>query len=174
MEIGDPKIVALRDKVTAAQQEFDMAVTFKFRPGRCGCSSGLGSGLSRGWRSVPSGTCSRVNCEMRLSRIGVPTGSQCFVRPGRSPRGVAASTQQFETRSATHTRLFEVLRTALQIAKKAVNTFADSIQRGAILIVCQSADAKYPQDCFLSASRFSAFLFDHNGVTGKSGSTGAT
>src|SRR5580692_956250 len=28
MEIDDPKIVALRDKVTAAQQEFDMAVTF--------------------------------------------------------------------------------------------------------------------------------------------------
>jgi hypothetical protein len=28
MEIDDPKIVALREKVTAAQQEFDMAVTF--------------------------------------------------------------------------------------------------------------------------------------------------
>jgi hypothetical protein len=28
MEIDDPKIVALRHKVTAAQQEFDMAVTF--------------------------------------------------------------------------------------------------------------------------------------------------
>ena len=28
MEIDDPKIVALRKKVTAAQQEFDMAVTF--------------------------------------------------------------------------------------------------------------------------------------------------
>ena len=28
MEIDDPKIIALRQKVTAAQQEFDMAVTF--------------------------------------------------------------------------------------------------------------------------------------------------
>jgi hypothetical protein len=28
MEIDDPKIVALREKVTAAQQEFDMAVMF--------------------------------------------------------------------------------------------------------------------------------------------------
>ena len=28
MEIDDPKVVALRQKVTAAQQEFDMAVTF--------------------------------------------------------------------------------------------------------------------------------------------------
>jgi hypothetical protein len=28
MEIDDPKIVALKQKVTAAQQEFDMAVTF--------------------------------------------------------------------------------------------------------------------------------------------------
>lgn len=28
MEIDDPKIVSLREKVTAAQQEFDMAVTF--------------------------------------------------------------------------------------------------------------------------------------------------
>ena len=28
MEIDDPEIVALREKVTAAQQEFDMAVTF--------------------------------------------------------------------------------------------------------------------------------------------------
>jgi len=28
MEMNDPKIVALREKVTAAQQEFDMAVTF--------------------------------------------------------------------------------------------------------------------------------------------------
>jgi hypothetical protein len=28
MEIDDPKIVALQEKVTAAQQEFDMAVTF--------------------------------------------------------------------------------------------------------------------------------------------------
>jgi AbiU2 len=28
MDINDPKIVALREKVTAAQQEFDMAVTF--------------------------------------------------------------------------------------------------------------------------------------------------
>jgi hypothetical protein len=28
MESDDPKIVALRQKVTAAQQEFDMAVTF--------------------------------------------------------------------------------------------------------------------------------------------------
>jgi hypothetical protein len=67
-----------------------------------------------------------------------------------------------------------VLRTALQIAEKAVNAFAGSIQSGAILIVCQAADAKYPQDCFLSASRFGTFLFDRNGVTGKSGSTGAT
>jgi hypothetical protein len=66
-----------------------------------------------------------------------------------------------------------VLRAALQIAEKAVNAFADSIQRGAILIVCQSANAKYSQDCFLSASRFSTFLCDRNGVTGKSGSTGA-
>jgi hypothetical protein len=60
------------------------------------------------------------------------------------------------------------------MTEKTVNEFAYSIQRGAILIVCQSADAKYPQDCFLSASRFSAFLFDRNGVTGKSGSTWAT
>ena len=29
MEIDDPKIVALREKMTAAQQEFDMAVTFR-------------------------------------------------------------------------------------------------------------------------------------------------
>jgi hypothetical protein len=28
MEIDDPKIVALREKVTAAQQKFDVAVTF--------------------------------------------------------------------------------------------------------------------------------------------------
>ena len=28
MEIDDPRIVALREKVIAAQQEFDMAVTF--------------------------------------------------------------------------------------------------------------------------------------------------
>jgi len=28
MEIDDPKIVALREQVTAAQQEFDMAVAF--------------------------------------------------------------------------------------------------------------------------------------------------
>ena len=28
MEIDDPKIVALREKVTAAQQEFDMAIAF--------------------------------------------------------------------------------------------------------------------------------------------------
>lgn len=28
MEIDDPKIAALREKVTAARQEFDMAVTF--------------------------------------------------------------------------------------------------------------------------------------------------
>jgi hypothetical protein len=60
------------------------------------------------------------------------------------------------------------------MTEKTVNEFAYSIQRGAILIVGQSADAKYPQDCFLSASRFSAFLFDLNRVTGKSGSTGAT
>jgi hypothetical protein len=64
-----------------------------------------------------------------------------------------------------------VLRAALNMTEKTVNEFAYSIQTGAILIVCQSADAKYPQDCFLSASRFSAFLFDRNGVTGKSGST---
>ena len=93
---------------------------------------------------------------------------------GRSfARGVAVSAQQFEARSTTHTRLLEVLRTVLKMTEKTVNEFADSIQRGAILIVCQSADAKYPQDCFLSASRFSAFHFDRNGVTGKSGS-GAT
>jgi hypothetical protein len=30
MEINDPKIVALRQKVTAAQQEFDMAVTTRW------------------------------------------------------------------------------------------------------------------------------------------------
>jgi hypothetical protein len=40
--------------------------------------------------------------------------------------------------------------------KKTVNELAYSIQRGAILIVCQSAVAKYPQDCLLFASRFSA------------------
>jgi hypothetical protein len=75
----------------------------------------------------------------------------------------------------TNTRLLEVLRTAaLKMTEKTVNEFAYTIQRGAILIVCQSADAKYPQDCFLSASRFCAVLFDRNGVTGKSGSTGAT
>jgi hypothetical protein len=66
------------------------------------------------------------------------------------------------------------LRTALKITEKTVNELAYSIQRGAILIVCQSAEAKYLQDCLLSASRFSAFLFDRNGVTGRSGSTGAT
>jgi hypothetical protein len=60
------------------------------------------------------------------------------------------------------------------MTEKTVNEFAYSIQRGAILIVGQSADAKYPQDCFLSVSRFSTFLFDLNRVTGKSGSTGAT
>src|SRR5258708_11195560 len=67
-----------------------------------------------------------------------------------------------------------VANTALKMAEKTVNKFAYSIQRGAILIVGQSADAKYPQDCFLSASRFSVFLFDRDGVTGRSGSTGAT
>jgi hypothetical protein len=37
MEINDPKIVALREKVTAAQQEFDMAVTFHevWKPAAC-------------------------------------------------------------------------------------------------------------------------------------------
>jgi hypothetical protein len=60
------------------------------------------------------------------------------------------------------------------MTEKTVNEFAYSIQGGAILIVCQSAEAKYPQDCFLSAPRFSAFLFDHNGVTGKSDSMAAT
>jgi hypothetical protein len=62
----------------------------------------------------------------------------------------------------------------LEITKKTVNELVYSIQRGAILTVCQSADAKYPQDCLLFASRFSVFLFDRNGVTGKSGFTGAT
>jgi len=44
------------------------------------------------------------------------------------------------------------------MTEKTVNEFAYFIQRWAILIVCQSADAKYPQDCFLSASRFSALV----------------
>jgi hypothetical protein len=60
------------------------------------------------------------------------------------------------------------------MTEKAVNEFAHSVQWGAILIVCQSADAKYAQDCFLSASRFSTFLFDRNGITGKNGSAGVT
>jgi hypothetical protein len=59
------------------------------------------------------------------------------------------------------------------MTEKAINEFACSIQRGAILIVCQSADAKYPQDCFLFASRFGTFLFDRNGITGNSGPTRA-
>jgi hypothetical protein len=59
------------------------------------------------------------------------------------------------------------------MTEETVNEFAYFIQRGAILIVCQATDAKYPKECFLSASRFCAFPFDRNGVTGKSGSTGA-
>jgi hypothetical protein len=86
------------------------------------------------------------------------------------------SSQRTAVRGSKHYAytLLEVLRTALKMTEKTVNEFAYFIQRGAILIVCQSADAKYPQNRFLSASRFSAFLFDRNGVTGKSGSTGAT
>src|SRR5712672_1247693 len=97
--------------------------------------------------------------------------SACLLKGRIFTRGVAVSAQQFEARSTTHTRLLEVLRAALNMTEKTVNEFAYSIQRGAILLVCQSANAKYPQDCFLSVSRFSAFLFDLNGVTGKSGST---
>jgi hypothetical protein len=58
------------------------------------------------------------------------------------------------------------------MTEKAVNEFAYSIQRGAILTICQPADAKYPQHCLLSASQF--FLCDRNGVTSKNGSTGTT
>jgi hypothetical protein len=73
-----------------------------------------------------------------------------------------------------------VLRTTLKIAEKTVNELAYSIQlaysihRGAIVIVCQSAGTKYSQDCSFSSRRFAAFLIDRDGVTGRSGSTGAT
>jgi hypothetical protein len=94
---------------------------------------------------------------------------------GRSfAQGVAVSAQQLEARSTVHARLLEELRAALKMTEKTVNELAYSIQTGAIPIVYQSADTKYPQDCFLPASRFSAFFIDRNGVTGRSGSTGAT
>jgi hypothetical protein len=67
-----------------------------------------------------------------------------------------------------------VLRTAVKIIEKTVNELAYPIQGGAILIVCQSADTKHPQDCFLSASPFTAFLIDRDGVTGGNSSAGAT
>jgi hypothetical protein len=62
----------------------------------------------------------------------------------------------------------------MKITEKTVDELAYSIQRGTILIVCQSADTKYPQDCFLPSPRFTAFLIDRDGVSGRSGSTGAT
>jgi hypothetical protein len=100
--------------------------------------------------------------------------SACLLNGRSFARGVAVSAQHFEARSTTHTRLLEMLRTALKMTEKAVNEFAYYIQRGTPLIVCQSADAKYSQDCFLFSSRSSALLFDRKSVTGKSRPTGAT
>jgi hypothetical protein len=100
--------------------------------------------------------------------------STCLLKGRSFAQGVAVSAQQLEARSTVHARLLEELRAALKVTEKTVNELAYSIQTGAIPIVYQSANTKYPQDCFLPASRFSAFFIDRNGVTGRSGSTGAT
>jgi hypothetical protein len=68
----------------------------------------------------------------------------------------------------------EQLRTALKITEKTVNELSHLIKTAAVVIVCQSADLKYSQDRFLSASQFSVFFVDRNSVTGHNGSTGAT
>lgn len=88
MEMDDPRIVVLREKVTAAQQEFDMAVMFHEVWKPAAYDTDLHSRMGNSYASqafLVTRTALRREMVLALVRVGTQTSKPFVCSPSRLP-----------------------------------------------------------------------------------------